>query len=216
MKNIILIAPPAAGKGTISKYLVEKYNYIHLSTGDLLRKEISLGTDTGLQIKELMETGKLTPDSIMLPLFEKELEKIKDKHFILDGSPRTLYQAEHLTEVFSKINVDNYVVINLSADKEVLEKRIVGRRYCTNCGSSYNVYFEKFKPIKENICDKCNNDLIIRTDDNLTSFQNRYEDYIKETEPLISYYKEKGLLEVVDANLPNEEIVKTVEEIIGW
>lgn len=214
MVNVILIAPPAAGKGTISKYLVEKYGYTHLSTGDLLRNEIKLETEIGMQVKEIMASGKFTPDEIILPLFKSEIMKMKDKPFILDGMPRKLNQAEYITELFEEMNVDNYVVINLTANQEVLERRIVGRRVCNKCESSYNIYFEGFKPKEENICDKCNTKLIQREDDNIESFRNRYEDYNREAEPLIRYYKEKNLLNTIDVSLPNSEIIANVEKLI--
>lgn len=210
MKNVIFIAPPAAGKGTVSKYLVEELGYTHLSTGDLLRNEIKVGTEIGNQVKEIMASGKFTPDSIILPLFKKELLKIKDKPFILDGMPRKLNQAEYLTDLFNELGVDNYIVINMDANEEILNKRVVGRRYCTNCGSSYNIYFEGFKPVKENICDTCKESLIQRDDDNLESFRVRYEDYKREAEPLIHYYEEKGLLKRIDANLSNKEIIENI------
>lgn len=215
MKNLILIAPPAAGKGTISKYLVEEFGYTHLSTGDLLRNEIKLGTEIGLQVKELMASGKFTPDSIILPLFKKELQRIKDKLFILDGMPRKLNQAKYLTDLFNELGIDNYVVINMETTEDILERRIVGRRYCTNCGSSYNIYFEDFKPVKENICDTCKESLIQRDDDNLESFKNRYEDYKREAEPLIHYYQEKGLLKTIDASKTNSEIINDVKSVLG-
>lgn len=210
MKNVILIAPPAAGKGTVSKYLVEELGYTHLSTGDLLRNEIKNGTKIGIQVKEIMDSGQFTPDNIILPLFKSELLRIKDKPFILDGMPRKLNQAEYLTDLFNELNANNYVVINIDAEREILERRIVGRRYCINCGSSYNVYFENFMPKEENICDKCEKELIQREDDNLESFSKRYEDYVREAESLIHYYKEKGLLKTIDASLSNNEIIENI------
>lgn len=161
-----------------------------------------------------MAQGKLISDEIILPLFKQELIKIKDKLFILDGMPRKLNQAEYLTNLFVEMNVYNYLVINLSLSEETLKKRITGRRICKSCGSSYNIYFDDHKPIKEGICDKCSNDLIQREDDNLDSFKNRYNDYIKEAKPILDYYKKINKLIIIDADRTNEEIIKdAIKEI---
>lgn len=214
MMNVIFIAPPAAGKGTISDYLIKNKGYVHISTGDLLRNEIKLETVIGKQIQELMKEGKFIGDDIVLPLFKEELLKLKDKPFILDGMPRTLSQADYLANVFQELDVDNYVVINIEIDKNVLEKRAVGRRIC-ECGASYNIYFDDFKPNVEGICDQCHKKLIQREDDTLETFQSRFETYKKETEPLIHYYQEKGLLKSVDANQSSNKIISDVENILG-
>lgn len=214
MKNLILIAPPAAGKGTISEYLVENENYMHISTGDILRNVANSDTDMGRKVKELIKEGKFIGDEIILPLFKEELIKLKDKPFILDGMPRTIHQAEYLTELFQELNVNNYVVINMEIEESLLEKRAVGRRICT-CGASYNIYFDDFKPQEEGICDKCKKELIQREDDTAETFKMRFKTYLNETEPLIHYYKEKGLLETVNANNTKNEIIKDVKSILG-
>lgn len=215
MKNVIFIAPPAAGKGTISEYLTKNHHYIHLSTGDLLRNEIKKGTNIGLEIKDIMTEGKFIPDHIILPLFEKEIMKIKDKPFILDGIPRKVNQADYLSDLFKKVGILDYIVIHLDVSPEVLEQRICGRRVCKNCGSSYNIFFETFKPQRENICDQCSGELIKRDDDNIETYKLRYEDYCKKTEPLIQYYQEKGLLKIIDANRKTAEIINDIEYVIG-
>lgn len=214
MKNVIFIAPPAAGKGTISEYLVKNKDYVHISTGDLLRNVAKLDTEVGIKVKGLMKEGKFIGNDIILPLFKEELLRLKDKPFILDGMPRTLEQAGYLTNLFQELNVDNYVVINMEIDEDLLEKRAVGRRIC-ECGSSYNIYFDDFKPNVEGICDQCHKELIQREDDTLETFKNRYQTYLKETKPLIHYYEEKGLLKTIDASKPSEQIVENVKSILG-
>lgn len=214
MKNVIFIAPPAAGKGTISEYLIKNKGYVHISTGDLLRNVAKLDTEVGIKVKGLMKEGKFIGDDIILPLFKEELLRLKDKPFILDGMPRTLEQADYLTNLFQELNVDNYVVINMEINEDLLEKRAVGRRIC-ECGASYNIYFDDFKPNVEGICDQCHKELIQREDDTLETFKNRYQTYLKETEPLIHYYEEKGLLTRVDANQANDKIISDVEQILG-
>lgn len=215
MKNLILIAPPAAGKGSISNYLTGVLGYTHISTGDILRRVASEDTEIGKKVKELMKTGKLIGDDIILPLFKSELEKLKEKPFILDGMPRNVFQGEYLDKVFQELHVNNYVVIHMDLDRKTLEKRVVGRRICESCGSIYNVNFDEFKPSVENTCDKCSEKLIWRDDDNLETFNTRYETYLNETAPLINFYQEKGLLKTVDATKPKEQIIENVKSILG-
>ncbi len=214
MKNVIFIAPPAAGKGTISAYLVDTLGYMHLSTGDLLRNITKSNTELGNQIAALIKEGKFISDDIMFELIEQELNKLNGKSFILDGMPRNINQAEYLSKLLLKMSVDNYVVINIDIDKDLLEKRAVGRRLCDSCKASYNIYFDGFKPKVEDTCDKCNSKLIQRDDDTLEVFQNRYKTYLENTLPLIEYYKEKGLLKSVDASKPQDEIIDDVLKII--
>lgn len=214
MKNVIFIAPPAAGKGTLSSYLEENLGYQHISTGDLLRNVMKTDTDLGRQVAELISSGKFVGDDIILPLFKSELEKIKGLPFILDGMPRNLEQAKFLDNLFQEMHVDNYVVINIAIEKELLSKRATGRRLCESCGASYNIYFDDFKPKAEDTCDKCNNKLIHRTDDTSEVFENRYQIYLENTEPLIQFYKEKGLLKSVDASKSQKEIIESMLQIL--
>ena len=165
MVSVIFIAPPAAGKGTISKYLVGNFGYTQLSTGDLLRKAAKEDTTFGRNIKQLIDEGFFVSDEIVLKLIERELEKIKGKAFILDGIPRNILQAKHLEKIFEKINVDKYIVINLDILEDTLKKRATGRRLCNDCHLSYNIYFDGFKPKEENVCDTCHNPLLRREDD---------------------------------------------------
>lgn len=214
MKNVIFIAPPAAGKGTLSDYLVENMGYTHISTGDILRKVSKEDTTRGREIAALLKSGTFIGDDIILPLFREELFKVKDKPFVLDGMPRNLEQALYLEQLFSELDVYNYVVINIEIDKELLEKRATGRRICEKCKSSYNIYFDGFRPNVENTCDKCNQLLVQRTDDTLETFQNRYQTFLEVTAPLIEFYQNKGKLKSVDASKPQEEIIKDVTLIL--
>lgn len=208
--NIIFIAPPAAGKGTISKFLVDNYHYIHLSTGDILRK-IALEDEF---IRQLMKEGKFISDEVMFSLIKKELENINNVPFILDGMPRNINQAKYLDEMLKSIGVNNYLVIDIDIDKDILMKRATGRRLCSNCGASYNIYFEGFKPNVENTCDKCQSKLITREDDCEETFKVRYATYLENTLPVINFYKEKGLLRVVDASKSAREIECDVVKIL--
>lgn len=209
MMNIIFIAPPAAGKGTISSYLVDKYKYNHISTGDLLR-EVAL---TNQEIRELMQQGKFISDEIIFALIKEKLATISGP-FILDGIPRNENQAHCLEKILEELNVYNYVVIDIDVPKDILEKRATGRRLCSSCGASYNIYFDNFKPQVENTCDKCKSSLYTREDDTLETYQVRYQAFMESTKPILDYYKGKGVLRKIDATKSNEEIVNSVEQIL--
>ena len=142
MKNIIFIAPPAAGKGTQSTSLENKYDYKHLSTGDLLRAEIKTGSELGKEINEIISKGEFVSDELITKLLKNELAKIKHQKFILDGYPRNIAQAETLTSIFDELGIDNYTTIYLDLDAETAKKRALGRVVCSQCGASYNTYFQ--------------------------------------------------------------------------
>ena len=215
MKNIIFIAPPAAGKGTMSDLLIEKYGYVHISTGDILRDMSKSNDDLGKQIKELLKKGDLIPDEIVYAAIEKRLsDKDLNNGYILDGFPRNLEQAKEYDQILSRIKRNLGVVIHLKANKDILEKRITGRRICSKCKATYNVLTGVNAPSVDGICDKCGGELYQRSDDNYSSFQNRYQTYLDKTEPLLEYYKGKNVLYSVDSNEPNETI-KKIEEIIN-
>ncbi len=202
MKNIIFIAPPAAGKGTVSDYLVSNYNYEHISTGDLLREEIKSGSDLGKEIDEIISNGGLVSDEFMIKLMEEKLTKLdKDKPFILDGFPRTILQAEKLDEMLITNKVINNLVIYLDISLDEALKRVMGRVICPKCKRSYNLTNDKLKPIKDNICDNCGIELEKRKDDNEETFKIRFESYLKNTKPILDYYKDKNILKWVDATL---------------
>ncbi len=211
MKNLILIAPPAAGKGTISSYLVENMGYQHISTGDILRNVAKEDSQRGRLVNSLMKEGKFIGDDIILPLFKEELLKLHNTPFILDGIPRTIEQADYLTQLFHELNVDNYVVINLKINQDTLLKRATGRRVCEQCKEIYNIYFENYKPKEENICDQCGGKLIQRNDDTEETFKKRFQTYVENTEPLISYYEKLGKLKKVDVDATEEEIIENVK-----
>lgn len=214
MKNIIFIAPPAAGKGTQSELLCDKYGLLHISTGDLLREESKKNTELGQEIKEKMSTGKLIDDSIIIELLKNKLIEIGNKSIILDGFPRTVVQAEAYDEMLDELNLDLGYVIVLDVDKELLEKRIVGRVSCPKCGNVYNELIEESKPMQEGLCNNCHTELVKRADDNSESFKVRYETYLNTTKPLISYYESKGCLYHVDGNSSKHQIFDNIVNIL--
>ncbi|MCR5422053.1 MAG: nucleoside monophosphate kinase [Bacilli bacterium] len=215
MKNIIFIAPPAAGKGTMSELLIEKYGYIHISTGDILRGIAKSGTEFGNKLAELLKGGELISDDIVYEAVKERLEmKDLDNGYILDGFPRNLNQAEEYDKILKEVNRDLGVVIYLDTPKDVLEKRITGRRLCEDCGSTYNVLTGVNTPREEGKCDKCGGKLYQRTDDNSESVRIRYQEFLDKTYPLIEYYKKKNVLISIDSVDP-EETIKMIEGIIN-
>lgn len=200
MKNIIFIAPPAAGKGTVSDYLVKNYNYEHLSTGDLLRDEIKTGSALGQEIDKIISNGALVSDELIIELVSEKLNTLdSSKPFILDGFPRTITQAEKLDEMLITKGVTNNVVIYLDIDMDSAAKRVLGRIICPKCKRSYNLETQDLKPKKDNICDDCGVALEKRSDDNEETFKVRFTSYLDNTTPIIDYYTNKGLLVNVNA-----------------
>ena len=217
MKNIIFIAPPAAGKGTQAKLVSAEYNIPHISTGDLLREEMAKQTEIGLSIKQDIDKGNLVSDEVITTLLKNRITKSDcNNGYILDGYPRNINQAKTYNELLDELNYDKGVVIFFDIDKETALKRTLSRIICPNCGSSYNLLIKGLKPLKENICDRCNHELKTRTDDNKEVFMHRFETYINSTKDLIEYYKNLGLLHKIDvSNKDAETIYKEVKEILN-
>ena len=217
MKNIIFLAPPAAGKGTLSEMLVEKYGYGHISTGDLLREEIKNGTEIGKQAESLMKEGKFVSDDVIVELISKRIEKDDCKDgYILDGFPRTKVQAEKYDELLNSLNKDLGVVIYIDIDKDMAMKRACSRITCSKCGKIYNKYSNEMRPKQEGICDDCGAPLTQRADDSEETFIKRFDEYMNKTMPLFDYYKEKGVLRKISAHESKfdtfDEAVKVLED----
>ena len=217
MKNIMFIAPPAGGKGTQAELLVEKYGMPHISTGDILREVSKEDTEIGNYVRETLRSGDLVKDEITYALIEERLKKPDCKNgFIIDGFPRNLEQAIKYDEILDKLNMDIGNVILIDIDKELLQKRITGRRMCSDCNAIYNINFKEAMPEVDNVCDVCGDELYQRSDDNLESFENRYNTYLEKTEPIIEYYTKKHILHHVDGNVNDKELVfNQVEKIIN-
>lgn len=207
--NIILLAPPAAGKGTQAELLKDKYNLNHISTGELFRNIVNSDSDLGKQIKDIMESGYLVSDDIVIEVVKNYLDTSDNKNYLLDGFPRNTYQAEKLDEI---LNIDYVILFNI--DKSILADRISGRRLCKSCGAIYNVNIDPLKPKNDSICDKCGSELYQRKDD-IDSFENRYNVYLEETKPIIEYYKNKNILYEINADRSVEEIFTSIEDILG-
>lgn len=213
MKNIIFIAPPAAGKGTQSELLVNNYKYNHISTGDLLRNKQNDGSKLGNELKELLKSGKLVDDEIVTNLLKEKLVSI-DGPFILDGYPRNRKQALELDKIFNELNINNYVGIYLDVDEDTALKRALGRITCPKCKRTYNKYNQETKPLNEGLCDDCNIELIGRSDDNEETFKIRFNEYLNNTKPLLDYYKEKDLLYVMENKIDPKELFNDIKEVI--
>ncbi len=215
MRNIIFIAPPAAGKGTISEKLMDKYGYKHISTGDILRDMASRDDEFGHSLKGMLASGKLVPDEIVYEALKRRLlMNDLESGFILDGFPRNLNQAREYDKILDEVGKKLGVVIYLDTPKDILEKRIVGRRICSSCGATYNILTGINTPKKDGICDKCGSQLYQRDDDNSESFKTRYETFINQTYPLIDFYKKRNVLYNIDSINPDDTMRK-VEEIIN-
>ena len=201
--KLIFLGKPMAGKGTLSKMTSEKLNYKHISTGDLLRTEVKNETDLGKEAKEFMEKGLLVPDELIIRLLAKGLP---DNNFILDGFPRTLDQAEKLSEVS-----DMDKVIDIDVRDELIEKRTISRKNCKTCGAIYGL---DIPPKEDNVCDKCGTELFQRPDDTIEIIRQRLDTYSKMTSPLIGYYKEKSLYVAVDGNRKAQAILQDILDLI--
>ena len=208
MKNIIFIAPPAAGKGTQSNMLKEKFGYNHISTGDMLREAINSGSEIGKEVKNIIDKGELVSDDLIIKLVKDKLTSLKGKPFILDGFPRTLNQAESL----DKILTDDYIVIYLDLAESEAINRITGRLTC-NCGKSYNVNIDKLKPKVDGICDNCGSILIKRDDDNVESFKVRFKTFLDNTDSILKYYEDKEKLIKIDVNKDVQDIFESILEV---
>lgn len=213
--NIILLAPPAAGKGTQSELLEKHYNLNHISTGDLLRETSKQDNDLGKKLKEVMESGKLVSDDLVLEVLNNYLDKSDNLNLLLDGFPRNVYQAIELDKILEGKNSKIDYVFLLDVPKETLLARITGRRLCKSCGNIYNVNIESLKPINELVCDKCGNELIQRKDDNTETFEVRYNEYKTLTEPLVEFYRNKNVLYDIEATGTVEETFNNIKNIIN-
>jgi len=215
MKNIMFIAPPAAGKGTQAELVVQKYHLPHISTGDILREISKEESEMGEYIREILASGKLVKDEIIYQLIEDRLKKDDcKKGFLMDGFPRNLDQAIEYDKILDKLGYEVGNVILIDIDKKTLEKRITGRRLCEDCNAIYNINDPKSTPKIESVCDHCGGKLYQRSDDNLESFQTRYDTYLEKTEPIIEHYKKQGVLKEVDGNDSIENIFKKIDKII--
>lgn len=194
---ILLMGPPGAGKGTQAEKLTEKYNIPHISTGDMFRSAVKLGTELGKEAKRYMDAGQLVPDEVTIGIVRESLSKPENqKGFILDGFPRTVEQAEALDQILNGLGISLNGAIDIVVPDDILIKRATGRRICQSCGATYHVIYNP--PKVEGICDKCGGTLYQRDDDKEETVTKRIEVYNKQTRPLIDYYLKQGVYVKID------------------
>lgn len=218
MKNIIFIAPPAAGKGTQSKLISMEYNIPHISTGDLLRNEVSSGSVMGQFLKEEMDRGGLISDDTMVNLLRTRICQVDcNNGYILDGYPRNVEQAKIYDNLMQELGKDIGIVIFMEVDRELALKRTLGRMICSTCGTSYNRDVPELMPKIDGFCDKCGHTLEVRSDDSRETFVNRFDTYIRETKPLVDYYRQRGLLRELNIEESDsaQDVFEKIKSIIG-
>ncbi len=203
--QIVLFGPPGAGKGTQAKFLSEEFNIPHISTGDILRENVKKGTALGMKAKSYMDKGELVPDQLLNDLVRSRLEEPDTKKgFLLDGYPRTIPQAKALDEIMDDLNRVLDAVVNIDVGTSALVRRLSGRRICKGCGASYHVDFNA--PKVKDICDTCAGELYQRADDREEAIKNRLAVYKKQTQPVLDYYKKKGVLIDIDGDREIDEV----------
>ncbi len=214
--NLIFLGPPGAGKGTVAQAVMDKYSLIQISTGDLVRAEISSGSSLGKELAETINKGNLVEDNLIGRMFEKYLkEKVSSpsfKGFILDGFPRTLPQADMLKGILSKLGQKLSAVIYIESSKESVVTRLSSRWTCSVCKKVYNTVSLKSKT--EGVCDIDGGKLIQRDDDKPETIAIRYDTFLEKTLPLINYYEKEKILYKYDGNVPPGPSIKSAEEII--
>ena len=216
MKSIILIAAPAAGKGTEAAILKEQYNMPHISTGDMLREKAQEDSDLGRDIYYKINNGIFVSDELIISILKERIQKEDcNNGYILDGFPRNVAQAEAYSEMLNELGKDLGIVIVLDIDKKLAASRIAGRISCPECKEVYNTNNEEMKPKTEGVCDKCGSALVKRADDNEETYMDRYNTYIEKTSPLIDYYEKQGVVYHVNSNNGKDETHRQVVEILG-
>ncbi|MFR8894969.1 adenylate kinase [Gallintestinimicrobium sp.] len=212
--KIIMLGAPGAGKGTQAKMIADKYGVPHISTGDIFRANIKNGTELGMEAKKNMDQGLLVPDELTVRILLDRVAQDDCKNgYVLDGFPRTIPQAEVLDSELTKLGDHIDYAINVDVPDENIVKRMSGRRACLTCGATYHI--EHVPPKKEGICDVCGSELVLRDDDKPETVKNRLNVYHEQTQPLIDFYTEKGVLKTVDGTVPMEEVFAAITAILG-
>ncbi len=211
--RLILFGPPGAGKGTQAEMLEREFTVLKYSTGDMLREEVKSGSELGKQAGEIMASGGLVPDAIMISMIRERI-KSSNKGFVLDGFPRTIAQAEALDKMLVEENTPLSHVIEIKVDDEILASRIAGRFSCAACGAGYHDQFKK--PVRDGVCDSCGGtEFSRRKDDNLETVKSRLQAYHAQTSPLLPYYHAKGLLRTVDGMLAINNVSAQIKSALA-
>ena len=212
--KIVMLGAPGAGKGTQAKMIAEKYSIPHISTGDIFRANIKNGTELGKKAKSFIDKGQLVPDELTLDLIMDRFKEDACKNgYVLDGFPRTIPQAEALDEALKANGEKVDFAIDIDVPDENIVRRMGGRRACVNCGATYHIVYSPTKV--EGKCDKCGEELIVRDDDKPETVLSRLEVYHNQTQPLIDYYNEQGILKSVDGTIDMKDVFNEIVKILG-
>ena len=212
--RIIMLGAPGAGKGTQAKKIASKYSIPHISTGDIFRANIKNGTELGQKAKAYMDQGLLVPDELVVDLVVDRVNQEDCANgYVLDGFPRTIPQAEALDKALTEMGQTIDYAINVEVPDENIVQRMSGRRACVNCGATYHIVYAPTK--KENVCDTCEGELILRDDDKPETVQKRLNVYHEQTQPLIDYYTEQNKLVEVDGTIDIEKVFDAIVKILG-
>ncbi len=212
--KIIMLGAPGAGKGTQAKKIAERYGLPHVSTGDIFRAKIKNGTELGMEAKKYMDQGMLVPDELTVKiLLDRVAQEDCKNGYILDGFPRTIPQAEVLDKALTELGDKIDYAVNVHVPDENIVNRMSGRRACVSCGGTYHVVYAPTK--KEGICDACGGELILRDDDKPETVQKRLAVYHEQTQPLIDFYQNKGILVEVDGTKEMAEVFEAIVAILG-
>ena len=213
--NLILMGPPGAGKGTQSQRIEKSHGIVQLSTGDMLRAEVASSSDLGKEAKDVMESGGLVSDELIIAMISSRIDQDDcKKGFILDGFPRTTPQAEALDAMLTEKGLMIEHVIEMKVDDEAMVKRITGRFTCAECGAGYHDEFQK--PEKEGVCNQCGGtEFTRRADDNAETVRGRLQAYHEQTAPILSYYKEKGTVKSVEGMASIDEVTEQLNAVLG-
>lgn len=212
--KIVMLGAPGAGKGTQAKLIADQYKIPHISTGDIFRANIKNGTELGMEAKKYMDQGLLVPDELTVKiLLDRVAKEDCKKGYVLDGFPRTIPQAEVLDKALEEIGDKIDFAIDVDVPDENIVKRMGGRRSCVGCGATYHI--EHIPPKKEGICDTCGMELILRDDDKPETVQNRLNVYHTQTQPLIEFYRKKGILQTVDGTVDMKDVFAAIVKILS-
>ena len=211
--SLVLLGPPGAGKGTQAQRLERDRGLVQLSTGDMLRAAVASGSELGRRAKAVMDSGALMPDDIMVRIIAERIDGI-DTGFILDGFPRTPAQAMALDAMLAEKGLGLDAVIEIQVDEEALIERIAGRFSCAKCGAGYHDKFQR--PERDGVCDRCGgSEFVRRSDDTAEAMRTRLEAYRRQTEPILPYYRDKGILKAVDGMAEIDGVTQQIEGILG-
>jgi adenylate kinase len=209
--RMVFLGPPGAGKGTQAALMAGRFGLRHASTGDIFRQAASEGSDLGLTVKEYLDSGRLVPDDLTSRVVEQMVVS-KGDSYILDGYPRTLQQAQDLDAMLGRRGQKLDLVVSFSLDDAAAAERLTGRLVCSRCGANYHKVF--MPPAAEGVCDRCGGGLKVRSDSSQAVVMQRLAEYHARTEPLVAFYRRRGLAEAVDASVAPEEVARRTEALL--